>query len=248
MKRFRPQAYEALDKPVQIDPLILQNFLVIMPAYNEAVHVKDLVRKLREMSLNVLVVDDGSVDETETAAREAGAAVIRFEANQGKGASLAAGFAHAEKEGYDAVVTMDADGQHDPADVLRFFDIYNRTGIPVLVGNRTMDRKRMPWLRRVTNFQMSRVINRHMRQYIADTQNGMRLYQTDVISMVKSESKGFAAESEILLKIDEIGIRMGSVPVAAIYGKERSHIRPLHDTHLFFAMLRRYLRKSKIRV
>ncbi|MCC5846531.1 MAG: glycosyltransferase family 2 protein [Verrucomicrobia bacterium] len=247
MRRFRSQAYAVLDAPVPIDPLILQNFLVIIPAFNESKHVKDLVGKLRAMSLNVLVVDDGSTDGTGDVAKEAGATVIRLETNQGKGAALASGFVHAEKEGYDAVVTMDADGQHDPADVLRFFDTYNRTGIPVLVGNRTMDRKRMPWLRRVTNFQMSRVINRHMRQYIADTQNGMRLYQTDVISMVKSESKGFAAESEILLKIDEIGIRMGSVPVAAIYGNEKSHIRPLHDTHLFFAMLRRYLRKSKIR-
>lgn len=246
MRRFRRHTHLTQSTPVKIDPLVLHNFLVIMPAYNESRFIGDLVKTLRAVPVEVLVVDDGSTDGTGDLAREAGAQVIRVEKNQGKGASLSLGFDYAEKEGYDAVVTMDADGQHDPADVLRFFDVYNRTGIPVLVGNRTMDRQRMPWLRRITNFQMSRMLNRHMKQYIADTQNGFRLYQTDVIAMVKSESQGFAAESEVLLKMDEIGIRMGSVPVAAIYGREKSYIRPIHDTRLFLAMMHRYLRKSKI--
>jgi glycosyltransferase involved in cell wall biosynthesis len=235
----------SLPAPAPMDPFTLQNFLVVMPAYNEARFIGQLVRQLTGMSIQILVVDDGSTDGTGGIAGEAGARVIRLEHNSGKGAALAAGFQYAWEGGYDAVVTLDSDGQHDPADVLRFFDTYNRTGIPVLVGNRTFDRHRMPWLRRFTNHVMSRMINRHMRQYIADTQNGFRLYQTDVINMVRSESTGFAAESEILLKLDEIGIRMGSVPVAAIYGTERSYIRPLHDTRLFFRMMRKYLHKPK---
>ncbi|MCC5844698.1 MAG: glycosyltransferase family 2 protein [Verrucomicrobia bacterium] len=234
-----------LPAPTVMDPLMLQNYLAIMPAYNESRFIERLVRELRELSVQVLVVDDGSTDGTGDLAEAAGAHVIRLEKNGGKGAALSRGFEYAEKEGYDAVVTLDSDGQHDPHDVLRFFDIYNRTGIPVLVGNRTIDRKRMPWIRRRTNDWMSAMLNRHMKQYIADTQNGFRLYQTDVINMVRSDSTGFAAESEILLKLDEIGIRMGSVPVAAIYGTEKSYIRPLHDTRLFFAMLRRYLRRPR---
>lgn len=247
MRRDKHTAYLNRSAPVKIDPLSLRNYLVIMPAWNESRFIGGLVEKLRAFPVDVLVVDDGSTDGTGDLAAAAGAHVIRTEPNLGKGGALAIGFEYAETEGYDAVVTMDADGQHDPSDVLRFFDVYNRTGIPVLVGNRTMDRKRMPWLRRVTNFQMSRILNRHMKQFVADTQNGFRLYQTDVIAMVKSESQGFAAESEVLLKMDEIGIRMGSVPVAAIYGREKSYIRPLHDTRLFFGMLHRYLRKSKIK-
>lgn len=234
-----------LPEPVALDPLTLQNFLVILPAYNESRFIERLVNDLRALSVPLLVVDDGSSDGTGELAEAAGATVIRMDGNKGKGFALAAGFEYAWEGGYDAVVTMDSDGQHDPRDVMRFFDVYNRTGIPVLVGNRIFDRKRMPWIRRVTNDRMSHMLNRRMKQYIADTQNGFRLYQTDVINMVRSESTGFAAESEILLKLDEIGIRMGSVPVAAIYGSEKSHIRPLHDTQLFFAMMRRYLHKPK---
>lgn len=228
--------------PKTLDPLSLRNFLVVMPAYNECRFVGEIIEKLRKWHVDVLVVDDGSTDGTGDLAKEAGAEVLRLEGNQGKGAALSAGFAYAQKQGYDAVVTMDADGQHDPKDVFRFFDVYNRTGIPVLVGNRIYDRKRMPRLRRITNDVMSSMLNRRMKQYIADTQNGFRLYQTDVINMVRSESKGFAAESEILLKLDEIGIRMGSVPVAAIYGSERSYIRPWQDTRRFFTMMRHYRR------
>ncbi len=244
MKRS-DRAPSSLPAPVPLDPLMLQNYLVIMPAFNESRFIERLVRELRELSIQVLVVDDGSTDGTGDLAEGAGAHVIRVDTNGGKGAALARGFEYADQEGYDAVVTMDSDGQHDPHDVLRFFDIYNRTGIPVLVGNRTFDRKRMPWIRRFTNDRMSSMINRHMKQFIADTQNGFRLYQTDVINMVRSDSTGFAAESEILLKLDEIGIRMGSVPVAARYGTEKSYIRPVHDTRLFFAMMRKYLHKPR---
>ena len=222
------------------------NFLVILPAWNESAHIGTLVAALREMGLDVLVVDDGSTDDTAERAREAGAQVMQNEKNLGKGKSLAAGYRHAAAEGYDAVVTLDADGQHDPGDVPRFLDVYNRTGIPVLVGNRMHDRGRMPRIRRVTNRVMSRVLNRHMSQYVPDTQNGFRLYQTDVVMMVIPETKGFAAESEILLKLDEIGIRMGAVPVAAVYGDEKSHIRPLHDTRHFLRMLSRFLRRKRL--
>lgn len=223
-----------------LDEFSCQNYLVIMPAWNESLRIGQLVTELINMHLNVLVVDDGSTDGTGDLAEKAGAEVIRHSVNRGKGESLADGFRYAASEGYDALVTMDADGQHDPRDLLRFFDIYNRTGIPVLVGNRMHDRHRMPIVRRVTNQMMSRILNRKMRQFVADTQNGFRLYQTDVVMMVIPEATGFAAESEILIKLDEIDIRMGSVPVAAFYGTEKSAVRPIHDTRLFFKMLRRH--------
>lgn len=235
--------FQTFETPV-LDPFACQNYLVVMPALNEAAHIGDLVKKLRDLNLNVLVIDDGSTDETSKIAREAGATVIRHETNLGKGKSLAEGYHYAAAEGYDALVTMDADGQHDPADVPRFFDTYDRTGIPVLIGNRMHDRSRMPLIRRMTNKLMSRVLNRQMNQFVPDTQNGFRLYQTDVVTMVIPHTDGFAAESEILLKLDEIDIRMGSVPIAAIYGDEKSHIRPWQDTKLFLKMLLKQFSKA----
>jgi glycosyltransferase involved in cell wall biosynthesis len=237
---------EKVYRPQERDRENNHNFLVILPAWNEEKHIEVLITALREMELDVLVLDDGSTDKTSEVSKAAGAVVIRHETNQGKGQSLAEGYRYAAKEGYDAVVTMDADGQHDPADVPRFLDTYNRTGIPVLIGNRMHDRSRMPCIRRITNRGMSRLLNRNMDQYVPDTQNGFRLYQTDVVLMVIPETKGFAAESEILLKLDGIGIRMGAVPVAAVYGNEKSHIRPLHDTRLFLAMLFRFFRKRRV--
>lgn len=243
--RRKPSELEAFQPPPP-DPLSNRNCLMVLPAWNEAEYVGLLVRTLRDMYLDVLVVDDGSDDGTSRIAEAEGAAVIRHDINLGKGESLTDGYRYAAKQGYDAIVTLDADGQHDPRDVLRFFDAYNRTGIPVLIGNRTQDRRRMPVVRRITNRVMSYMLNRRMQQYVPDTQNGFRLYQTDVVLMVIPETKGFAAESEILLKLDGIDIRMGSVPVAAVYGDERSHIRPIHDTRLFFRMLWRSCRKKRV--
>jgi glycosyltransferase involved in cell wall biosynthesis len=233
-----------LFEPPPLDPLACQNYLVILAAWNESEMIGKVVRDLRKMSLNVLVVDDGSTDNTSQVAEDAGAVVLRHSTNLGKGKALADGYRYAAEEGYDAIVTMDADGQHDPRDVPRFFDAYDRTGIPVLIGNRIRDRHHMPRIRRITNRIMSHMLNRKMTQYVADTQNGFRLYQTDVVMMVIPETKGFAAESEILLTLDEIDIRMESIPISAFYHGEKSHIRPIHDTHLFFKMLKRRVRKS----
>lgn len=230
---------------VTLDQWVLQNFCVVIPALNESRFIGKVVKHVRRLGLDVVVVNDGSADETSHLAEVSGATVLQNEGKQGKGAALNLGFHYARENGYDAVITMDGDGQHDPEDVLRFCDIYNRTGIPVLVGNRMSDRRNMPWVRQLTNQFMSWLLRRHMSQYIADTQNGFRLYQTDVITMVSSESTGFAAESEVLLKLDEIQIRMGSVPVAATYGDESSSIRPIRDTKRFFKMLVRYSRTKK---
>lgn len=232
----------SLFEPPPLDPLSAQNYLVILAAWNESHMIGKVVGDLCDMHLNVLVVDDGSTDNTAQLAKEAGAVVIRHEVNMGKGQALADGYRYAAEEGYDALITMDADGQHDPKDVPRFFDAYDRTGIPVLIGNRIRDRHHMPRIRRITNRFMSHMLNRKMKQYVADTQNGFRLYQTDVVLMVIPETKGFAAESEILLTLDEIDIRMESIPISARYEGERSHIRPIHDTRLFFKMLRRRVR------
>ncbi len=221
----------------ELDTMSLHNILVLLPAYQEERKIGDIVRELKSLNLSVLVVDDGSADHTAERAEEAGAELLRLEHNHGKGLALHKGFEWADREGFDAVVTMDADGQHSPIDVLRFCDAYHRTGIPVLIGNRVCEWNRVPLLRRVTNRIMSQILNRRMKQYVHDTQNGFRLYQTDVVRMVIPKSQGFAAESEILLQLDRVGIRMGSVPIRVLYGKEKSHIRPLKDTRLFFEML-----------
>jgi glycosyltransferase involved in cell wall biosynthesis len=222
-----------------------QRVCVLLPAYREAGRIGSVVAGVRAHVPDVLVVDDGSPDGTAAEAGQAGAVVVRHETNKGKGVALATGFEHARKAGFDVVITMDADGQHDPSDLSRFVEAYVRTGIPVILGNRMGHTERMPAIRRWTNRFMSWLLSREMKQYVPDTQCGYRLYRNDVIPFVAARASGFAAESETLLHVADRGIRIDSVPIAAVYRDEKSKIRPIQDTIRFFAMLARYRRAKR---
>jgi glycosyltransferase involved in cell wall biosynthesis len=218
---------------------------VIIPAFREEKRIANVVREVRKSGLDVVVVDDGSEDGTSATAKDAGATVIRLEQNCGKGVALNTGFDYARNNGYDAVITMDADGQHDPVEVPKFIEAYVRTGIPVLVGNRMAAPESMPFVRRMTNRFMSWLLSRVMGQYVPDTQCGYRLYRCDVIPFVSAQSERFAAESEILLHVAARGIRIGAVRISTIYADEKSKISPAKDTMRFLQMLLKYRRESK---
>ncbi len=220
-----------------------QRGFALIPGYNEAGRIGDVVRRVKAYLPDVVVVDDGSADRTSDEAREAGAVVLRHEVNRGKGVALATGFAYAQEKGFSWVITLDADGQHDPADIPRFVEAYVRTGMPVLVGNRMGESATMPRIRRWTNSFMSNLLSREMGQYVPDTQCGYRLYRTDVLSFLATKSPRFAAESETLLHVAALNLDIGAVPISTIYieGRE-SHIHPFRDTLRFFAMLRDYRR------
>ena len=222
------------------------SWCAVIPAYREARHIGPVIEAVRALGATVLVVDDGSPDDTARVAEAAGAVVLRHPANRGKGAALQTGFREALRRGCAFVVTLDADGQHDPADLPNFLDAFRRTGIPVLVGNRMGDRAAMPWLRRITNRVMSRLLSSIMGHYVPDTQCGYRLYRSDILAVVALDSPGFAAESEVLLRLAARGVRMDAVRVRTIYGDEASSIRPVRDTWRFFRMLMRYRRDGRI--
>ena len=179
---------------------------------------------------DVLVVDDGSSDDTAEQAAEAGATVIRLPENAGKGAALNRGFDEAQAQGFDAVITMDGDGQHAPDDLPTFIEAYARGPHCVLIGNRMADTRSMPAVRRWTNRIMSAWLSRLMRQDVPDTQNGFRLYALEALGPFRARSERFDAESEILLHLAAQGVSIGSVPVSTRYGAEQSKIRPVRDT------------------
>jgi glycosyltransferase involved in cell wall biosynthesis len=221
------------------------NFCVIIPSYNEQGRIGRTVEGARKYCRRVVVVDDGSRDSTAEEAEKAGALVIRHEMNKGKGVALQTGFDHAMEKKFDFVITMDADGQHDPDDIPTFLEACRTTDFPVLTGNR-MDRAgSMPWMRRMTNRFMSWLLSRKIGQRVADTQSGFRLYRSEVLPWLRAESARFAAESEVLLNLAARNVRIGAVPIKVIYRDEKSKINPIRDTFRFFAMLRRFDMKRR---
>lgn len=218
----------------------LGRICVVIPAFREEGRIGPVVHAVRQKApdADIVVVDDGSPDGTAAEAEGAGALVVRLPLNRGKGVALSTGFAYAREHGYEAVVTLDADGQHDPAEIPKFIEAYRRTGYPVLVGNRMWDTVQMPPIRRLTNRLMSWLLSREMRQYVPDTQCGYRLFRCDVIPLVEARSERFAAESEILLHVAERGLQIGAVRVSTIYRDEKSKINPFSDTVRFLRMLR----------
>lgn len=218
---------------------------IVIPAYREQGRIGSVVRALHPYGAPVVVVDDGSDDRTADEAAQAGAVVLRHPVNQGKTAALATGFRFAREHGYEFAVTMDGDGQHRPEDLPVFLHAYARGEAAVLIGNRMTNPEGMPWIRRMTNRFTSWLLSRRMGQFVPDTQCGFRLFRCDVAPFEHLQSRRFEGESEVLLRLAEAGIRIGSVPVRSVYGTERSKIRPLRDTWRFFRMLRRHRRGPK---
>ena len=174
--------------------------------------------------LPVIVVDDGSADGTVRVAESAGARVVRQTPNQGKGAALRTGFRHALEEGAEAVVTLDADGQHDPAEIPGFVAAF-QTGRPeIVIGCR--DFGAMPPLRRLANTLGSLVLRLALGVRIPDNQSGYRLVGRRVMeAMTSSAESGFEFEVEMIAECLRRGWRIEWVPIRTIYAGGPSHIR-----------------------
>ena len=212
---------------------------VILPAFNAARHLDAVIAEIRALhpEIRILVVDDGSSDDTAETARRAGAEVIVHPENRGKGGALATGFAWAVDAGVDWVYTMDADGQHLPAEMAGLMAIAETEDLDVVVGNR-MDRTAdMPWLRKRTNEFTSWVVSRLAGVRIPDSQNGYRLFRTTCLDGLVLKTTRYDTESEILVRLARRGARIGSAPVSTVYGDEKSSINPFIDTGRFFRLV-----------
>lgn len=214
---------------------------VVIPAYNAAKTLSPLIRHIRQLKLDAVVVNDGSTDDTAQVAAAAGALVISHLANHGKGVAIRSGFAFAVETGYDAVVIMDGDGQHDPAELPRFLEEAARDRVAMVVGNRVQERWRMPRIRRWTNQVMSGVVSWVARQDIPDSQCGFRVIRREVLEQMRLSSRHFDIETELLLAASRGGWRISSIPIHAIYENHSSHIRPIVDGLRFVRLVLRYL-------
>ena len=217
------------------------NVIAVIPARDAAGTIAPVVRGVLQAvpGSSVIVVDDGSSDDTGALARDAGAIVVRHAINQGKGAALQTGFDEALRRGADAVLALDADGQHDPAlapGLLRALE-----GSDLVIGSREGDRTGMPWLRRKTNDVTTWWVSRLAGRRIPDSQSGYRAIRANVLQAVRPESRRFEYESEFLIGTARKGFRIGEAPITTLYNAPGSHIHPVRDTLRFIRLVIRHL-------
>lgn len=223
----------------------VEKIAVLIPAFDEEATVGAIVSAAKRQVPDVIVVDDASTDSTAACAEEAGAIVLHRKVNGGKGASLTEGFKYIVQQGYDAVVTLDADGFHDPDHIAAFLDTYYRTTIPVLIGNRMAGPGCVSLLRRITIQLMSYSLDRLLGVYVPDPPCGYRFYRCDVLPFLLAEKSSLPSEFETLLNIASRRIRVGSVRITRNCKKHKSWVSPFRDLVRFIRVLRHYYKKKE---
>jgi len=214
------------------DPRIV----AIIPAYNEQNQVGQVVRQVRAHNLPVLVVDDGSTDETVARAVAAGAEILHQGDNHGKGTALAAGFRWALAQGYDGLLTLDADGQHDPAEIPLFLKAYMENDHDLLIGARNFDD--MPWTRYTMNMLGRWTFTWVMGEPMLDNQSGYRLLSRRLAAAsLESEEDGYEFEVDMIVICLQRGYTLGWVPIQTIYNGERSHINHVQHVYNYLRLL-----------
>ena len=215
----------------------MNNISVLIPSYNEARTIGQIVKEVKAQGLSVYVVDGGSSDNTAAIASDAGAIVIKHGKNMGKGASLREGFKYILKGRFDAVIIMDGDDQHEAGSIPDFVRRMEEARADMVIGNRMLDTGSMPYIRINTNRFMSYLLSKICGQSIPDTQCGYKLITRRVLENVTLNSSNFEIESELIVKAGRKGFKITSVPIRTIYQDEKSKINPVLDTLRFMAFI-----------
>jgi glycosyltransferase involved in cell wall biosynthesis len=190
------------------------------------------------------VVDDGSTDDTAAQAEAAGATVLLQDPNAGKGAALRRGFRYALDQDCAAVVTLDADGQHDPAEIPLFLAAFEASRPELIVGRR--DFSEMPPIRRLSNSLGGAVFSAAVGQSIPDNQSGYRLIGRQLMTaLLDSDEQGFEFEVEMIARCIALGLPIDWLPIRTIYAGEPSHIRPWRHFREFLRVTRKARRIAR---
>lgn len=216
--------------------------VAVIPAFNEARTIRDVAARTLRVLPDLIVVDDGSTDGTAAELEGMRVTVISNGENLGKGASLWRGFAVALAEGADAVVTLDADAQHQPEDIPRLVEAWRTQPGRIVIGARVLDRDKAPPLRAFANRFANFWVAWAAGCPVTDSQSGFRLYPAALLKTVRvahGPGARFAFESEILIEAGRAGVRSAAVPIAAIYPPQAraSYYRSAVDTARIVRMI-----------
>lgn len=204
----------------------------LIPAFNEAPYIANVVDGARQHVTEVVVIDDGSGDGTADIARAAGATCLQLPRNYGKASALRAGIAFAREHNFSYVITIDGDGQHLPEDIPAMLRVAEETGADLVIGARCFNRALMPRSRYFSNIIGSRLASALVGCEIRDSQSGFRLFRLDKLDEAKLRSRCYELEMEILIKMARSGCTIAHAPVRMVYndGQARSKMKPVRDT------------------
>ena len=215
--------------------------VVVVPAHNCGGTIGGVVRGLNESlpGSTVVVVDDGSTDDTAEVAASAGANVLSHPRNRGKGAAIRSGLAEAFRAGAEVILTVDGDGQHLPEDARAVAEACWTSCADVVVGNRMSSAAGMPMDRQLSNRLSSLVVSIACQQRIPDSQCGLRAFRRWVLEGVPLRTERFEIETEMLLAAAKRWATIRSVPIHSVYDRElpTSHVHRLKDTVRFLLLL-----------
>lgn len=219
-----------------------RRYAVIIPAFNAQETIGELVRRIKQQGLSIIVVNDGSTDRTAAVASAQGALVISHLRNEGKGCALRAGFEYALRSGVEGIITMDSDGQHDPEEISRLVDASEQQQADLVVGNRMGHDGPMPDVRRRTNALMSWWVSLIAGQPLPDSQCGFRFIRANVLEECALRGRRYEIETEMLLRAAAHHRKIVFVPIRSIYTEQHlSYIQPIREGVRFIGILLRYL-------
>ena len=190
---------------------------VIIPARDEGVSIGSMVLKTKKYAEHVIVVDDGSTDDTAEVARLAGAEIIRHPRNKGKGEALKTGFYAAFNNGTKIIVTIDADGQHDPDEIPKVIAPISSMGANMVIGSRYLNGNNIPFIRHMGQIVLDRMTNLNSGVKVTDTQSGFRAFDINTAKKFSFGQNGFSIESEMLTEAANAGSIIKEVDIGVRY-------------------------------
>ena len=205
---------------------------IVIPAFNAAATIINVVAETRALGHPILVVDDGSTDGTAERLAALNVRVLRHAVNRGKGAALRTGFSWALENGCSAVITIDSDGQHDPTAIPLLLATALERRVDILIASRSTQFGEMAGLRNSWNRFGVWCVRKKTGFEITDSQSGFRYYSARLLSGIELTANGYELEMEVLMKAWRGGFTIGSLPIAARVadGRSTSHFRPVRDT------------------
>ena len=221
----------------------MDNICILIPAYQAQATLGPVLKKIQPLNINTIVVDDGASDETRKIASAHGALVLKHPFNLGKGAALQTGFQYILQKGYQIIITLDADGLHDPSEIPSLLRIFRSVKPDILIASRAEEFGRMTFLRRFWNRLGAKAVSRLCHADIMDSQSGFRLIRTEILRKISLTTTGFEMELELMIKTCKKGFSVLSIPinVPRVDGTSSSHFRSVTDTWLVCKLFLRSL-------